>query len=255
MTYTARCREPSGGAAGPRPMRRSPRSLAAVILLTSIVSGACADDASVLGPLEGPWTPAPGIATRADLTCGTDGTATLSTDTVQPRPDGVHIRVINESDEPVSVAGFDADTGTTNWVSAYGPGTTELGCWPFSQHASGDAPERLSLEIVDPFGLYVDGSISCQIEMNITVDRSDGPTDEGPPSLAVARGLIDGLRQDDVLRVSGYPEQEGGAVIVIRDGETVARYGIQRFGDRPWEIAAGSACENTGLPHEGESYG
>ena len=57
---------------------------------------------------------------------------------------------INEIDEPVSVAGLDADPGATNYVFTGGPGTMELMCWPFSDHSTGVEPNRLRLQIVDP---------------------------------------------------------------------------------------------------------
>jgi hypothetical protein len=233
-------------------MRLTAACLAAVVSLAG-----CANEPSAPGPLEGPWQPAPDVATRAVLTCATDGTTVLSDETIQPRPDGVHIKVINDYDEPVSVAGFDANPGVTDWVFSAAPGTMELMCWPFSQHSSGGEPERIPLEIVDPIGLYVDGSLPCEggIEMFTTVEWAEQPVNEGPPPLDVARGVIDGLRPDDVLRVDGYPEQDGGAVIVIRDGTIAGRYGISRFKGKPWTITSGSACEGTGLPHEGESYG
>lgn len=217
--------------------------------------GACANAPAAPGPLEGPRSPAPDVAIRAVLTCATDGGTTLSTERVQPQPDGVHIRVVNEFDEPVSVEGFDASPGTTNWVFSRGPGTMELMCWPFSQHGSGEEPPRVPLEIADPRGLFVDGSLPCEITQHTIVEWAEAPVDEGPPPLHVARDVIDGLQPSDVLRVSGYPEQEGGSVIVIRDGEIVAAYGIKRFEGKPWDVVSGSACEGTGLPHEGESYG
>ncbi|MGZ8598314.1 MAG: hypothetical protein ACXWXB_08970 [Actinomycetota bacterium] len=103
----------------------------------------------------------------------------------------------------MSVAGFDADPGTTNYVFTGGPGTMELMCWPFSEHGSGDAPDRLRLEIVDPLGLHVSGELPCEIESHTISDYFEAPIDEGPPPLDVARRSIEGLRPDDVLsRVS-----------------------------------------------------
>jgi hypothetical protein len=231
--------------------------IAVLLVVAAPASAACADAPSGPVPLEGPWTPSPDIATRAVLTCAEDGTTSLSAETIQPRPDGVHIKVVNAYDEPVSVEGFDAEPGVTDWVFSRGPGTMELMCWPFSQHGSGDEPARIPLRIVDPLGLYVDGSLPCEDDIRsfTTVDYFEPPIDEGPPPLEVARRVIEGLRADDILRVDGYPEQEGGAVIVIREGAVVGRYGISRFEGEPWTITSGSACEGTGLPFEGESYG
>ena len=226
-----------------------------MLVFGAIATGACADGPAAPGPLQGPWIPAADIATRAELTCAADGSASLSSDTLQPQPDGIHIRVVNELDEPVSVEGFDASPGRTNYVFATGPGTMELMCWPFSEHSSGDEPDRFLLEIVDPLGLYVDGELPCQINSSTTSEYPEAPIDEGPPPLDVARKVIEGLQLDDVLRVDGYPEQEGGSVIVIRDGEIVATYGIKRFEGKPWDVITGSACEGTGLQFEGESWG
>lgn len=229
-------------------------STGAALLFVVIALAACADEPTP-GAFVGPWKPAADLATRVTLTCGSDRSAALSTDTLQPQPDGVHIRVINEFDEPVSVAGFDADPGTTNYVFTGGPGTMELMCWPFSEHGSGEEPDRLSLEVVDPLGLHVDGELPCEIESHTISEYFEAPVDEGPPPLDVARRVIEGLLPDDVLRVGGYPEQEGGSVIVVRDGEIVATYGIKRFEGEPWDVISGSACEGSGLPFEGVSMG
>lgn len=228
-----------------------------LLVVGGLVLGACADGSGAPEALDGHWTPAPDIATRTVITCGADGSTALSAETIQPNPDGIHLRVVNEYDEPVSVEGFDAEPGVTNWVFSKGPGTMELMCWPFSEHGSGEEPPRTSLEIVDPLGLYVDGSLPCEddIHSSTTVDYFKEPVDEGPPPLDVAREVIDGLRADDILRVDGYPEQVGGSVIVIRDDAIVARYGISRFKGKPWSVTSGSACLGTGLQYEGESYG
>jgi hypothetical protein len=214
----------------------------------------CADDRSVSAEPAGPWSPVPDIPTSTELTCGADGSVTLSSDTAQSQPEGVHIRVVNELGEPVSVEGFDANPGVTDWVLANGPGTMELMCWPYSQH-SGDEPPRHPLEIVDPVGLYVDGSVACEFEGSTIVDRAEASVDRGPPSMKVARELITGLQTGDMPRVSGYPERDGGSVVVIRDGVVIASYGIARFDGRSWSISAAKVCPGTGLAFEGEDFG
>ena len=199
--------------------------------------------------------PADGVPTHVELDCGADGSMTLSSSLVQPGPDGVHLDVVNGFDEPVSVEGFDANPGRSTWVLTNGPGTMGLACGPFSQHGSGTEPPRTSLEIVDPLGLYVDGTVPCEIESSTVVDYAEEPVDEGPPPADVARDVIDGLRADDVLRLAGYPEQDRADFVVVRDGEVVAAYGIVRFADQPWTIMGGSACQGTGLPLAGERMG
>jgi hypothetical protein len=192
--------------------------------------------------------------TAAVLTCGADGSVELSTDVVRPQPDGVHLAVVNRFDEPVSVEGFDADRGRTDWVLANGPGEMQLMCWPFSQHGSGEPPPRHRLRIVDPEGLYFDASVSCEFDGSSTVDYAEVPVEEGRPPDDVVHDLLTGLRADDVLRTGGYPEENGAPVAVVRDGEVVASYSFGRFRGEPWSILGASVCPGTGLRFQGESF-
>jgi hypothetical protein len=218
-----------------------------------LVAVGCADGVRPIGAA-GDWSPSPGVPTKAVLTCGSDGSVELTTDVVQARPDGVHLVVMNGYDEPVSVEGFDADPGRTRWVFSSGPGTMRLMCWPFSLHTSGAEPQRHELTIVDPSGLYVDGSVACDFDGESIGSYAAVPIDEGPPPMSVARNLVSGLLRDDVLRVSGYPEQRGGSVLVVRDGEVVADYSFGRFKGEGWTILAARVCDGTGLRFEGESF-
>ena len=224
-----------------------------VIAVIVLSVSSCGEDTPPIGPA-GEWTPSPGVPTRAVLTCRADGSMGLTTEIVQPQPDGVHLIVENRFDEPVSVAGFDADSGTTRWVFSSGPGAMSLMCWPFSMHTSGDDPDRHDLTVVDPSGLDVDGSVACEFE-SVTIGTPGEPTvDDGPPPMDVVRDIVSGLRADDVLRVEGYPEQDGGSVLVVRDGVVVASYTIGRYEGEPWSILGASVCEGTGLSHEGQSF-
>ncbi len=108
---------------------------------------------------------------------------------------------------------------------------------------------------MDPVGLYFDGSVGCEFEgRSIGSYVGDEPVDFGPPPMKVARELITGLRSDDTLRVAGYPEQDDGSVVVIRDGEVVVRYTFWLVKGEPWWISAASVCPDTGLVHAGESF-
>jgi hypothetical protein len=224
-----------------------------LIAAAACACAACADTSSDPGDT-GPTTEmhAP---YQVELRCGADGSTRLSSDTVQPQPDGVHLVVLNEYEEPVSVEGFDAEPGRTTWVLARGPGDIGLMCWPFSLHGSGEEPARIRLTIVDPQGLYVDGTVPCE-PTGITVGEwVEEPIDPGPPPLDVARGLIEGLRSDDELLYGGYPDQPRRSVVVVRDGQVVASYSIVRFAGEPWSIMGGTACADTGLPFAGEQVG
>jgi hypothetical protein len=215
----------------------------------------CADDPVVGAGPSGSSSPSADIPTLVELVCGADGSVSLSSDRVQPQRDGVHLDVENGFDEPVSVEGFDAEPGTTTWVLTRGPGTMELMCWPFSLHGSGEEPPRIPLEIVDPDGLYFDGSVPCEPDGVTTVDWAEEPVDRGPPPLDIARDVIVGLLPDDVLRFTGYPEQEGAGIAVLRDGQVIAAYGIARFEGEAWSIVGGTACPDSGLPLAREQMG
>jgi hypothetical protein len=198
------------------------------------------------------WSPVPGIATAFTLTCGADGSTSVSDDAVQTQPDGVHLSVVNEYDEPVSVGGLDADPGATTWTLTEPPRAFHLSCWPFSEHGSGDEPPGTSLDIVDPAGLYVPRELECSGEsMGGGPDLGEAPAENGPPPLHAARRSIRGLRPDDIVRIVGYPEQDDAPVAVIRDGEVIARYGFVRFEDQPWAIAGGVVCAGVGLKLRG----
>lgn len=223
-----------------------PVTVCAVLLL----GAACAD--APISPFEGLWIPAEGIPTHVELTCGRDGSFGVSSETVQAQPDGVHLTVVNGSAEPVSVGGFDADPGISRWTLAAAPGTLDLTCWPFSQHGSGQKPVGAAAEVLDPFGMYVGGDLSCEMSAAAAVDFAEAPVDDGPPPLDVARKTIEGLRADDVLRLAGYPEQEHASVLVIRESEVIASIGFVRFRDRPWSVAGSTVCADAGLDLYGD---
>jgi hypothetical protein len=228
---------------------RALRRLVSLVVVTVTLGTGCTGT----GTHRGPIAISDDAPTRAELVCGPDGSLRLSIDRVQPQRDGVHLRVINRFDEPVSVEGFDANPGETDWVLTNGPGPLALMCWPYSQHRSGQEPQRVTLTIEDPSHLYFDGSLDCPIDSASSGDSFEQPVDYGPPSLARVLKVIPGLRPNDALHRTGYPSQDRAAVAVIRDGVVVASYGIMRFAGRPWEIVTGTACEGTGLKFAGES--
>lgn len=195
--------------------------------------------------------------TQVDLTCALDGSFSLSTDVVRPQPDGVHLLVVNEHEEPVSVAvrdeqgggqGLGADPGRSELVLTQAPGNVELSCTPNSQLVSGEEPSPTMLMVVDTDGLYVDGNLACEMVTSMIADFTDPPIDEGPPPLDVAQEVIDGLRPDDILLYAGYPDQPRRAIVVSRDGEIVASFSIAKFEEQSWSITGYSACEGSGLP-------
>ena len=229
-----------------------------IVLVCMIALGTgCADPVSGgdggTGPPSDEGATAP---TDVVLTCRDDGSTELSSDVVQAQSDGVHLEVMNEYDEPVSVEGFDADPGRSTWVFTNAPGTMHLMCWPFSQHGSGEEPSRIPLMIVDAQGTYVDGRLTCDDQAGMSGSYGEMPIDE-TPSLDEARQTINGLRADDVVLFAGYPEQERRPVVVLRDGEVVGSFSLSGLkggrGRSPDTWCAPTAASRAAGPHSDRS--
>ena len=228
-------------------MRVSLRQTLAVVL-SALASAGCTRVAPTRAVDPAAWSPTPGVATTITLTCGANGSTSVSDDSVQVQPDGIHLRVVNEYDEPVRVGGFDASPGTTKRTLHNAPGRFELSCRPPSQHGSGDKPPATAIEIVDPSGLFFPGQVDCPDQgMTRIVDYSEPAAEYGPPPLEVARESIHGLRSDDIVRVAGYPEQDNAEVTVTREGRVIASYRFIRFDGQPWIIEGGTVCLGFGL--------
>jgi hypothetical protein len=194
----------------------------------------------------GSSTPSAKLPSEFTLTCGVDGSASVSATAVQARPDGVHFRVVNEYDEPVSVGGMDADRGTTRWTVVEAPGPFKLSCWPFSQHGSGNEPAGPAVQVVDPSGLWVPSKLECPGGSMMGSADDSGATSGKPPPLEAAREAIQGLQPTDTIELAGYPEQENAPVVVIRDDKVIASYGFEESGGQ-WSVAGGSVCTDMGL--------
>lgn len=223
------------------------RPSAALILIFAV---ACGEPAPPTPPGDEP-SPAPG---EVELLCDTDGTAVLSSTVVAARTDGVHLVVDNRYDEPVSVAGFDADPGVTRWTFGYPPGPLEVMCWPFSDHPDGEPPERLSIQVVDPDGLYVwPPELACEtdeqwVSVNDFFDTSSG-VDADP--VEAARVSLSGIEPGDVLAVrdSGYPDADDAstAVVVSREGRIIAIVGLSLAEDGAWYSGSARGCADAGV--------
>ena len=165
------------------------------------------------------------------------------------RPDGVHVRVVSDLDEPASVngLGMDVEQGASDWVLGLAQGPTNVACWPFSKHG-GEEPPTTRLLVHDPRALWVSGELDCQggEAWSQIADFAHAPRDD-EPTLEEARGAIEGLRDDDELRFAGYPE-DPGSVLVIRHGCVVGSFGLVRFrDDGAWGVAGATACADAGF--------
>jgi hypothetical protein len=223
----------------------------AVAVASAAVAVACADAPRTPSAVVVP-SPAP---SRVELVCERDGTATLSSPVVAARPDGVHLVVDNRFDEPVSVAGFDADPGITRWTLGVAPGPYDVMCWPFSEHGEGEPPERLTIEVRDPNGLYVPApDLACPTDerSSTIIDFLDEAEGLSTDPIEAVRMSLSGILESDELffGAGGYPDQDhggGSSVAVSRDGTVVAIVDLSLGDEDRWLVAGIRACVSSGI--------
>lgn len=214
-----------------------------------IVLAACAD-ARPGEPREEP-SPVPDVVR---IVCEADGSTSLSTPSVEVRPDGLHMVIENRLAEPASINGFgfDADPGESEWVHGTPPGDHRVACWPFSQHPGGEAPVTHALRVLDPEGLYVPAP---ELECEAWSAHGDfvSPTTGGADDpVEAARVSLSGLEVRDQLAVwrSGYPEaqaEDQATVVVSREGRIIAVVGAFLADDGRWFAPNASGCVDSGL--------
>ena len=189
------------------------------------------------------------IAARAEIVCRADGSTNVLTPTVRARPDGVHVFVRSQLDEPASVNGIGVDVSPGRWsdVLSIEPGTIDVACWAFSQHGK-EEPATTPLEVVDPEGMYVDPELACSggmIRGTISDFIAPAPKDALIP-LDEARRQIGGLASDDEVIHGGYPEEATPQVLVVRDEAVIASISFGLSGT-DWVHMASSVCDESGL--------
>jgi hypothetical protein len=216
---------------------------------TLVLMAACADPPghSPTGPASAVPTDVPDVA---KIVCEADGSTTIRTPEVLVQPDGVHVHVVSRLDEPASVGifGRDVGPGMTEFVSVRPLGEVNGACYPFSQHDSGEEPPVSPIQVLDPLGTYVDGEIGCSgMSLAGIADFAELPLEIGPVPLEDARARTEGLREDDEVVYSGYPEHPQRPVSVRRDGAVVATFSFVTFDGEEWFVAYSQGCESSGI--------
>ena len=186
---------------------------------------------------------------RAEIVCRADGSTNVLTPTVRAKPDGVHVLVRSQLDEPASVNGIGVDVspGRRSDVLSIEPGTIDVACWPFSQHGSKEPPTT-PLEVVDPASIYVDPELACgggMIAGTISDFISPAPKAAIIP-LDEARRQIKGLAADDEVIHGGYPQQATRPVLVVRGEAVIASISFGLSGS-DWVHMGSSVCDESGL--------
>lgn len=207
------------------------------------------DDASTTSAAEPPLdAPATGR-----VVCENSGPRLL-TPVVRPQPDGVHFVVENRTDEDLyflvllGLQEQDVAPGETVEVAgSVAPGPAEAGC--YSPEEAKPAPDDLvSLEVVDPHGLWTSPELECQGSMawSLTIDYIPGAGEPGTPEQVVEK-RVKGLRPGDEIRRARYPQEDRPVVAVVRDGRTVATIQLSPGVGGGWLVDAGEGCADEGL--------
>jgi hypothetical protein len=178
------------------------------------------------------------------IACGAASVSVLGSDTVVARPDGVHVTLLNDTDDRVSVS-FDAaavgsggDPGGTELVVSSPPGSETVECQTMSRTVG-----SVSFTIVDPGGIWVGLSLDCpDRSWSFISDFVREPAGAPDPIQAARDHLGDRLRPGDELIVTGYPEAlEERTVLLVRNGTPVRAEDVV-LGSTGWYVSGGSGC-------------
>lgn len=213
--------------------------------MLGLLGAACANE-----PSQGVPTGSSATST-VRIVCEADGSTTLLTPEVQVRPDGFTLRVRSDLNEPASISGLgmDVDPGVTESVMKHPPGRLGVACWPYSEHESLQEPPTRTLTISDPEGLYVSAELECPAgddgQWGEVLDYASPIRGSyASPIHAAAAHLDSGLRPSDELRKAGYPEQQSGPVIMVRDGDVVASVVVALANSGKWYVAGANGCSS-----------
>jgi hypothetical protein len=204
-----------------------------------------------------------GPADVLEVRCRADGT-TVATPQVQPGRAGVQLRVVNETDGVRGIAlrgnrGRDAGPleagATVESVAVLRPGATVVMCLDpaIDEEWTGPIPEPVSVEVVDPDGLWRDDHAACPHEGDWVSASMSTPPPPGVPYEALA----DELRRqahlvpDDEVRVAGYPDQENPPLIAVRNGRVIVSATPEELPDG-WGFGQLAGCESDGVIDLGE---
>jgi hypothetical protein len=192
----------------------------------------------------------PVAAGVAELTC--DGsTTTALTPVVAAQPDGVHVRVTNTSSLDLSlqiegIGGDNAPVGEHESVLPLAPGEVRLRCVDPASDA-GSPGEYVTVEVVDPAGLYVSPELECTSVVGMTPEYPEGWMGYRGDPVEAARVLLTGLLESDVVERAGYPQSSEPIVRIVREGAVVGRVHLREDGQGGWLLDTLERCDDPGI--------
>jgi hypothetical protein len=190
-----------------------------------------------------PRSPAP-IPDVVEVVCDHSGTH-VSTEQVQPQPDGVHILEDHQDGAPVFVLApqdslrfslLGSGEDTVENVYPIAPGQSRILCLGGGRKSS-DGALYVPLTVVDEQQLWVSPTLDCPAEdqaWRASPFYSTPPIGaEGDPAELV-RAYLQGILPNDVVEPAGYPDAAHPAVRVVRDGNVIAIVQLKQNGDGRW---------------------
>ena len=231
-----------GCAAQPAPTAPTPQPTEGATTLASQPGVAsAAPGATFLGSPSPTTTDAAPAPAALDVACTATGT-TVATDRVAAQPDGVRFHVTS----PEAGRAFDIDgVGGDNAPSPSGtlvfpiaPGTVRIWCGPSEPSET----DWVTIEVVDPLGVYVPVSMTCTTGAHGSFDFVEGARGERGDPVAIARRHLDGLRPGDSVERAGYPATDERKVRVMRDGSIAWVGTFISDGKGGWLLGATDTC-------------
>lgn len=218
---------------------------------------------SAAAPLDVRETPSEDAPTVAEIVCGQDGAVALTPE-VQPRRDGIHLRIYNYggdrgefylvgADGGNEIGDLPADDVRTN-VSTFGPGGLQVGCTGYAGSFSYDGPgseRHARITIVDPYDLWTEPDLECGDGRKRPKIPTGRPVPDSPgsrePFEALIRRFLPGVEDDDVVERPLYPESEFKIETrtVVRNGRRIAR--VYFFSDDSVWTLSPYVCPDSGI--------
>jgi hypothetical protein len=175
---------------------------------------------------------------------------------VNVQPDGVHVSMEADFDQPVVTffpegsggiahgLGPDFNGRSDRFVIPIPPGDVAVECGP--KEVGEPSDNAVSLHLTDPAGVWHDPTLACGTDITEWGSVAFYYVKGNPFPEAVYRTLP-GLRSDDVVAFGGYPEDPNGAEpVVIRNGEVIGAFNLSTYDQRTF-IVYGVFCNSSGV--------
>lgn len=194
-------------------------------------------------------TPLPDLAR---VVCRPGQPPRIETPAVKPQPDGVHLELVNETEQELTFSiedpsgggmGAGAPRGTSTHVADVDPGRMTLACYdPLTE--DGGEGETTPLEVVDEDGVWVSTRLDCRKQFSSVIDYALNATGETSDPVEAARTALEAysLEPDDVVEPAGYPEADVRQVRLVSGGETLAVVQLIDDGAGRWLVGGVTGC-------------